>query len=121
MAKDFRSTGVLRLTMCGNVTPGCSVSEPGKLRLAATGEAVCGTHPADRRLGLPQRTIMRPRLAYVLLAFARPLVAQEPADHDMLAKIRAEGLNHSRAWSYVDTMATVFGPRLTGSPAHVKA
>ncbi len=39
----------------------------------------------------------------------------------MLAKIRAEGLEHSHAWAMVDTLATVIGPRLTASPAFVRA
>ncbi|HEY2163728.1 MAG TPA: M20/M25/M40 family metallo-hydrolase, partial [Gemmatimonadaceae bacterium] len=39
----------------------------------------------------------------------------------VLAKIRDEGLNHSRAWSMVDTLATVIGPRLTASPAFMRA
>ena len=39
----------------------------------------------------------------------------------MLAKIRAEGIEHSHAWAMVDTLATVIGPRLTASPAFVRA
>jgi hypothetical protein len=35
--------------------------------------------------------------------------------------MRDEGLNHSRAWSMVDTLATVIGPRLTASPAFMRA
>ena len=39
----------------------------------------------------------------------------------MIAKIRAEGLDHSRAYALLDTITTVFGPRLTGSPAFLAA
>ena len=39
----------------------------------------------------------------------------------MVAKIRDEGLNRSHAWSMIDTLATVIGPRLTGSPAYMRA
>lgn len=49
------------------------------------------------------------------------LSAQESYDHAMVAKIRAEGLNHSHAWAMVDTLATVIGPRLTASPAFLRA
>jgi carboxypeptidase Q len=54
----------------------------------------------------------------------RPLAAQntaEPFDRAMIAKIRDEGLNHSYAWPMLDTLATVFGPRLTASPAFMRA
>ena len=47
--------------------------------------------------------------------------AQEPVDREIVAKIRAEGLDRSRVWSMVDTLATVIGPRLTASPAHRRA
>ena len=46
---------------------------------------------------------------------------QQPDPDPVLAKIRDEGLNHSRAWSMVDTLATVIGPRLTASPAFMRA
>ena len=39
----------------------------------------------------------------------------------MLARIRDEGLNHSHAYAMLDTIATVFGPRLTASPAYMRA
>lgn len=39
----------------------------------------------------------------------------------MLARIRDEGLNRSRAYAMLDTIATVFGPRLTASPAYMRA
>ena len=60
------------------------------------------------------------------LVFAAALVpavagAQESFDRAMIAKIRDEGLNHSHVWSMVDTLATVFGPRLTASPAYMRA
>jgi hypothetical protein len=38
-----------------------------------------------------------------------------------IAKIRAEGLERSHVWSMVDTLATVIGPRLTASPAYLRA
>ena len=63
--------------------------------------------------------------AFVVAAVASPLVAplaaQETYDHAMIAKIRDEGLNHSQAWEMLDTLATVFGPRLTASPAFMRA
>jgi carboxypeptidase Q len=46
--------------------------------------------------------------------------AQAPAP-DMLARIRAEGLERSRAQTLFLTISDQLGPRLTGSPAHVAA
>ena len=64
----------------------------------------------------------RPWFALACLTFAfMALPAQEPVDRAMVAKIRAEGLEHSRLWPMLDTLATVIGPRLTGSPAHLRA
>lgn len=59
----------------------------------------------------------------MLAAVCAPTVlgAQETVDRAMMAKIRDEGLNRSHAWSMVDTLATVIGPRLTGSPAFFRA
>ncbi len=54
-----------------------------------------------------------------LLALPLALGAQQP--DPVLAKIRDEGLKHSQAWSMVDTLATVIGPRLTASPAFMRA
>src|ERR1041385_7424221 len=58
-------------------------------------------------------------LVYVVVA--APALAQDPVDVAALARIRTEGLEHSRVWSMIDTLATVIGPRLTGSPGHVRA
>lgn len=55
----------------------------------------------------------------LLLVLPAALAAQQP--DPLLAKIRDEGLNHSQAWSMVDTLATVIGPRLTASPAFMRA
>jgi hypothetical protein len=54
-----------------------------------------------------------------MLSLILALSLQQP--DPVLAKIRDEGLNHSRAWSMVDTLATVIGPRLTASPAFMRA
>lgn len=61
------------------------------------------------------------RLLAGLALVPASLVAQESIDQATTAKIRAEGLNHSHAWSMLDTIATVFGPRLTASPAFMRA
>ncbi|MEO6877773.1 MAG: M20/M25/M40 family metallo-hydrolase [Gemmatimonadaceae bacterium] len=47
--------------------------------------------------------------------------AQETFDRAMVAKIRDEGMNRSHVWQMIDTLATVFGPRLTASPAFMRA
>jgi len=57
----------------------------------------------------------------LLLALAFPLALSAQQPDPTLAKIRDEGLNHSHAWSMVDTLATVIGPRLTASPAFMRA
>jgi hypothetical protein len=59
--------------------------------------------------------------AALTAALTGPLAAQEPFDRAMVAKIRDEGLNRSQAWSMIDTLATVIGPRLTASPAYLRA
>jgi carboxypeptidase Q len=66
---------------------------------------------------------MRRLALALLLAAVAPasLAAQEPFDRAMIAKIRDEGLNHSRAWAMLDTIADVIGPRLTASPAFMRA
>src|SRR5262245_9581511 len=63
---------------------------------------------------------MKLSLAALCLA-ATTAAAQQPVDRAMIAKIRAEGLDRSRVWSMLDTLATVIGPRLTASPAYMRA
>jgi carboxypeptidase Q len=62
-------------------------------------------------------------LALAALPAVQPAIlpAQESFDHAMIARIRDEGLEHSRAYAMLDTIATVFGPRLTASPAFMRA
>jgi hypothetical protein len=47
--------------------------------------------------------------------------AQEPVDAEMIAAIRAEGLNRSAASDLFYTLTDVLGPRLSGSPSYDKA
>lgn len=61
------------------------------------------------------------RRLFVIALLPAALAAQEPFDHAMIAKIRDEGLNRSHAWPMLDTLATVIGPRLAGSPAFLRA
>jgi hypothetical protein len=56
-----------------------------------------------------------------LLAFTVALTAQEKVDFEMLAKIRAEGMERSKAIEAFNHLVTVIGPRLTNSPAHKRA
>jgi hypothetical protein len=55
----------------------------------------------------------------ILAAVALPALAR--AQDPMLAKIRDEGMNRSHAYAMMDTIATVFGPRLTAGPAYMRA
>jgi hypothetical protein len=61
------------------------------------------------------------RAFVALLIVATPAFAQQPDHSAVLARIRAEGLDRSRVMEVFDTLTTVIGPRLTGSPAHVRA
>ena len=64
---------------------------------------------------------MKVRRMLVVLIVATPLGAQERVDATMNAKIRAEGIHRSHVVQMFDTIATVIGPRLTGSAAFFKA
>ncbi len=59
--------------------------------------------------------------AAVLLALGAALIGQERIDTDMLSRIRAEGLQRSRALPLFRTLTDEIGARLTGSPAHLRA
>ena len=57
-----------------------------------------------------------------LLTLGVTLALTQPRDgSDMLARIRAEGLQRSRALALYRTLTDEIGARLTGSPAHVRA
>jgi hypothetical protein len=47
------------------------------------------------------------------------VAAQVPVDRAMIAKIRAEGLERSQVGGMLDTLANIFGPRLTATPAYL--
>jgi hypothetical protein len=61
------------------------------------------------------------RILVLGLLLATPVVAQEPVDSAMVAKIRAEGLDRSKALETFTYLTTNIGPRLTNSPAHRRA
>ncbi len=65
------------------------------------------------------------RRAAAACAFAAVLAtagaAQAPVDLSVLAKIKAEGLEHSQVAPVFDTLTVDIGPRLTASPAHKRA
>src|SRR5215467_10666917 len=69
----------------------------------------------------PGQTMPRRLFVAAAIIATQSLGAQEPFDRAMVAKIRDEGLNRSHAWAMVDTLATVIGPRLTASPAFMRA
>ena len=64
------------------------------------------------------RTLSLTLLSTLLLSSATAR-AQEPVDRAMIAKIRAEGLERSQVGPMFDTLANVFGPRLTATPAYL--
>jgi Zn-dependent M28 family amino/carboxypeptidase len=57
----------------------------------------------------------------LLLTFGVTLAVTQQRDGDTLARIRAEGLQRSRALALYRTLTDEIGARLTGSPAHVRA
>ena len=60
-------------------------------------------------------------VALLLLLLGVWTATQERDGRDMLARISAEGLQHSRALVLYRTLTDDIGARLTGSPAHVRA
>ena len=61
--------------------------------------------------------------AFCLIVFFAALKAdaQEKVDNAVMAKIRAEGLQHSQVMEVFDHLVNVIGPRLTASPAYKTA
>ncbi len=57
----------------------------------------------------------------VALLLSTGLLAQPASERDTLARIRAEGLEHSQVGPVFDTLTIDIGPRLTASPAHKRA
>ncbi len=72
-------------------------------------------HPSFGRCATAARGVV---IAAALAALPRCALAQEPVDLAMIARIRAEGLGHSRALEMFNQFTNVIGPRLTGTPAH---
>jgi hypothetical protein len=61
------------------------------------------------------------RVTILTLLCSALLTAQAPADREGLAKIRTEGLEHSRVAPVFEYLTIELGPRLTASPAHNRA
>jgi hypothetical protein len=61
------------------------------------------------------------RVPILTLLCSALLTAQAPADREVLAKIRTEGLEHSRVAPVFEYLTIELGPRLTASPAHKRA
>jgi len=57
----------------------------------------------------------------LLLLGVAPALTQQSGGGDMVARIRAEGLQRSRALALYRTLTDEIGARLTGSPAHKQA
>jgi len=60
-------------------------------------------------------------VALLLATAAGGAPQQERVDLDMVARIRAEGLERSQVWATFSQLVDVFGPRLTASPAYNEA
>jgi len=59
--------------------------------------------------------------ALALLLLGVSALAQSPSERDIVARIRAEGTDHSQVQKIFDTLTVDIGPRLTASPAHKRA
>lgn len=57
----------------------------------------------------------------LMLGTLPSVVAQEPVDRAMIARIREEGLNRSQVGATFNQLTNVIGPRLTGTPAYKQA
>jgi carboxypeptidase Q len=96
----------------------------------STARTTAGTtaRTTDRTSNLaPALSVLRTRTLVLLAASAAaavagaaaaPAAAQEPIDHEMIALIRAEGTDRSRAGEVFHALTTSIGPRLAGSPAY---
>ncbi|HNW58042.1 MAG TPA: YhcH/YjgK/YiaL family protein [bacterium] len=58
-------------------------------------------------------------LALAGLALAQP--QRESYDSTAVARIREEGLHHSRVMQFLENLTDIYGPRLSGSPAYMAA
>src|SRR6476620_3931544 len=61
------------------------------------------------------------RIAILALPCLVVAAAQPPTDRDVLARIRAEGMERSQAAAVFNHLTIDIGPRLTASPAHKRA
>jgi hypothetical protein len=57
----------------------------------------------------------------VVVLLTASVVAQEPVDTAVVAKIRAEAFDRGRVLEVFNHLANVIGPRLTNSPAHKRS
>jgi carboxypeptidase Q len=57
----------------------------------------------------------------ILTLFSFPILAQSPADADLLARIRQEAMERSQIMKTMHMFTDMYGPRLTGSPNHKNA
>lgn len=60
-------------------------------------------------------------IALAAVASVGVLLAQEPVDREMVARIKEEGLKRGQAARLFEVLTTDIGPRLTGSPAYKRA
>jgi hypothetical protein len=70
---------------------------------------------------VPEVIVMTRITALALLLLGVSALAQSPSERDIVARIRAEGTDHSQVQKIFDTLTVDIGPRLTASPAHKRA
>jgi carboxypeptidase Q len=81
----------------------------------------CSEERTRFRLSRIKASILGAAALVVIALIQTGAAAQEPPDAAMIAKIRAEELNHSAASDVFYMLTDVIGPRLSGSPAYDQA
>src|SRR5262249_34823922 len=110
-SRSTRSTGARpwgAISSCSIPFSTSTISMPGENSM--TGKSLV---LAARQTGI--------RAAAALLLLVPAAVAQERVDHPTIARIREEGLTHSRVLQTFNHLTNVIGPRLTGSPGFRQA
>jgi hypothetical protein len=60
-------------------------------------------------------------MAVAVVALSPPIGADETVDEAMIARLKIEGLQHSRVMETLTELTDTFGGRLCGSPSYVAA
>lgn len=73
------------------------------------------------KIGIVKQLLVSVWIFTLIASFSTFTLAQETVDEAVIAKIKTEGFQNSKAWEDVSYLVDVFGPRLTNSPELRKA